>query len=481
MESQYEIINPSPSSLVASLRSIGYSLETAVADLIDNSITANAKNVDIDSPFEGVNTKIFIMDDGEGMTEQTLVEAMRLGSSSPYKERSRRDLGRFGLGLKTATFSQCKKLTVISKHRGIISARCWDLDMIVEQDKWLLSKDVPQEYIERLSSKESGTLVIWEHLDRIISLKDKRAESNFNNKKGLLRKHLSLTFHRFIENGSLSIKVGGTPITPWNPFLPSAQDGYKKELPTSSECNGKVQIHGMVMPHRSYFSDAEYREAGFGKGWTQMQGFYIYRGDRLLTAGGWLGLKSDGSSMLQEHHYDLARICVDISNDSDFDWDIDIKKSKAIPPDYLREPLSIIAKKIRSMAYETYSYRGTQKTKKSRNGVSLIPLWNSVSERNGKLFYSINKDYPLIQDILSALEPEMARKLICLLKLIAETLPVESIGFEASKSNSKRMSRPYETEQDELAEIRKTLIASFIIKGMSEFEAKEQVDLLLDI
>lgn len=82
------------------------------------------------------------------------------------------------------------------------------------------------------------------------------------------------------------------------------------------------------MPHRNYFTDKEYKDAGFRRGWTVMQGFYIYRGERLLTAGGWLGLKPDGTTM---HHYDLGRICVDITNDDDFDWDIDIKKSKATP------------------------------------------------------------------------------------------------------------------------------------------------------
>lgn len=169
-----EVINPSPSSLIASLRSMGYSLETAIADLIDNSITAGARNVDIDSPFCGQETKIYILDDGEGMSEERLVEAMRLGSCSPYTERSKKDLGRFGLGLKTATFSQCKRLTVVSKHKGSIAARCWDLDVIVEQNKWCLLKSVPQEYIDKVNQLESGTLVVWEKLDRVISEKDKK-------------------------------------------------------------------------------------------------------------------------------------------------------------------------------------------------------------------------------------------------------------------------------------------------------------------
>lgn len=481
-EEYYDEINPSPASIVESLRSIGYSLETAVADLIDNSITANAKTIDIDSPFCGADTKIMILDDGDGMDENTLIEAMRLGSHSPSMQRSKKDLGRFGLGLKTATFSQCKRLSVITKKNGVISARCWDLDLVIEQNKWCLLKNVPQEYIDKVSALHNGTLVVWEKLDRVISNKDKQAEKNFNTKKNILRRHLSITFHRFIEKKKLSIRVAGVEVNPWNPFLPQCSSAWKKELPPAYMCDGNVVITGMVMPHRNYFkSDAEYKDAGFRKGWTQMQGFYIYRADRLLTAGGWLGLKPDGTTMLQEHHYDLGRICIDITNGYDFDWDIDIKKSKATPPDYLRDILGQIAKKIRKMAYDTYSYRGTKTPVAPKKGEIYVPLWNSVSERNGKLYYSINNEYPFIKDILSSIDKETSKKLKMLLKLIAETIPAESIGFESSKSDSKRMSSPFETEPNELTEIKASLIESYISRGMNKEEAEEQLEYILNL
>lgn len=223
--------------------------------------------------------------------------------------------------------------------------RAWDLDKIIETNSWFLIKNAPLEYLNKLEGVESGTLIVWEKLDRIISTKDMKAESNFNNKKSILRNHLALTFHRFIESGRLDIQIGGVSVRPWNPFLPYKNSSLKKELP-EIVLNGSVHVKAWVMPHRNYFTEAEYKDAGFRKGWTLMQGFYIYRADRLLTAGGWLGLKPDGTTMLQEHHYDLARISVDITNKDDFDWDIDIKKSKATPPDYLREVLGNIAKKF---------------------------------------------------------------------------------------------------------------------------------------
>lgn len=475
----YEVVEPNASSIIESLRAIGYSLETAVADLIDNSITAGASSICIDSPFKGNDTKLFILDNGCGMDESTLKEAMKLGSSSPSDVRSTFDLGRFGLGLKTASFSQCKRLTVVTKHKGIISTRAWDLDLIISTNTWCLLKNVPQEYIDKVADLDSGTLVVWEKLDRVISSKDNRAESNFNNKKNILRRHLSLTFHRFIESGKLDIKIGGVSVTPWNPFLPNMYSSYKKELPPTQL--GSISVKAWVMPHRNYFSNSEYKEAGFRKGWTPMQGFYIYRGDRLLTAGGWLGLKPDGTTMLQEHHYDLARICVDITNTDDFDWDIDIKKSKATPPDHLREQLGVIAKRVRKMAYDTYSYRGT-KTPLTRGGIkSYIPLWNSVEERNGKLYYSVNSAHPYIQDILESLDNDQAQNVKQLIKLLSETLPVESISFEASKADRKMISPPYEDAPNEYNDIRQKLIDSLIKKGFSKEDAEEQVEIILNL
>ena len=342
-------------------------------------------------------------------------------------------------------------------------------------------KNAPLEYLNKLEGVESGTLIVWEKLDRIISTKDMKAESNFNNKKSILRNHLALTFHRFIESGRLDIQIGGVSVRPWNPFLPYKNSSLKKELP-EIVLNGSVHVKAWVMPHRNYFTEAEYKDAGFRKGWTLMQGFYIYRADRLLTAGGWLGLKPDGTTMLQEHHYDLARISVDITNKDDFDWDIDIKKSKATPPDYLREVLGNIAKKIRKMAYETYSYRGTQKPLIRKKGRQYIPLWNSVSERNGKLFYSINIDHPYVQSILESLDEINAKKVRQLIKLLAETLPAESIGFEASKSNRKRMSTPYETDPLEYDDIKSQLLSSLMNKkNMSKEEAEEQIEFILNL
>ena len=479
--SNYTIINPKASSIVSSLRSIGYSLETAIADIIDNSITAQAKTVDINSVFEGENTKITIMDDGIGMTEDTLVEAMRLGSTSPNEEREPSDLGRFGLGLKTASFSQCKRLVVLTKHQGIVSSRTWDLDVITQENEWRLSSDIPEAYISLFENKEQGTLVVWEKLDRIIAPNDRNAESNFSSKMATVRSHLSLVFHRFIESKRLNIKIGGGNVIPWNPFLPDADPSKKAELQEEKVANGNVIIRGWVMPHRSYFnSERDYKEAGFYKGWTPMQGFYIYRADRLLLAGGWLGLKSNGIKMRQERFYDLARISIDITNGYDFDWDIDIKKSKASPPDYLRKTLEIYAMAVRKQAYQVYNFRAKYQTSKRKNDKNNVPLWSQGIERNNKLCFKINKDNYFVKDFANSLNQEQTIAFYNILCLLSETIPVDSYYFQLSDKGDIEQDIPFGGNEDD--PVIKDLIMKYMNnKKCSEKEAREQVLILLNM
>ncbi len=480
-ELDYDIQQPEAAAITESLRSIGYSIETAIADLIDNSITAGASEISIFGEYKGDNTALYILDNGVGMSEEILWRAMRLGSSSPSESREKNDLGRFGLGLKTASFSQCRKFSVISKHNGKISGRYWDLDIINSTNEWRLRKDIDRNYCDILTGFEHGTLIVWEKLDRVISDKDKDAEKRFNSKKNSIKKHLGITFHRFIESGRLCIKVGGVSVSAWNPFLPDMDFSIKKEIPAVEACSGTIKIKGWVMPHKMYFSEREYKSAGYNKGWTNMQGFYIYRANRLLVAGGWLGLTINGQPIRQEHHYDLARICVDISNEHDFDWDIDIKKSKAIPPDYLVKSLESVAQQTRRLAYETYVFRGVPQKTKTSTGKNVIPLWSTAQERNKKLFYSINCDFPLVKDLLLGLDSDKATKLKELLKLLAETIPVHNVDFHVSNQDQKEFSSPYENCPDEMKLMYNKLVNCYIAQGFNRTDAEEQTKILLQL
>ena len=185
-------------AFISSMRSIGYSLNTAAADIIDNSITAHADTIEIfvEYAVNNESTAAFV-DNGHGMNREELLEAMRWGSKSPEDARDKNDLGRFGLGLKTASFSVCRRLTAVSAQNGIICSLCWDLDVLAERNSWNIIelsesqvKSLP--HIDRLG--ENGTLILWQKIDKIPA----KTKRSFNQMICRLWEHLELTFHRFL-------------------------------------------------------------------------------------------------------------------------------------------------------------------------------------------------------------------------------------------------------------------------------------------
>jgi hypothetical protein len=209
--------------MIETFRAIGYNLETAIADIIDNSISANAKNIYINRVWKGGKSYITIKDNGIGMTNHELIQAMRPGAQNPLNERSTTDLGRFGLGLKTASFSQCRKLSVLSKKKNYHTTYwSWDLDYVAQSKNWELIKWVPEEFLKELDDLESGTIVIWSELDRVLPLDtevtDENAKLKFSNSLDKVKKHISMIFHRFIEDKEVKIYWCGHEIESWNPF-----------------------------------------------------------------------------------------------------------------------------------------------------------------------------------------------------------------------------------------------------------------------
>ena len=207
---QAEAAVPSPKSTINAYRSFGYNLSTAVADIIDNSVSAGADKIFLEYEWKGKDTYLSILDNGVGMNKDELVLAMTPGSKDPAEERSANDLGRFGMGLKTASFSQCRKLTVISKKTGYsVIKRCWNLDFINSINSWILLDFVSNEkFIQKVDAQKSGTLVLWESLDRLVgdvSEENDHVEKALRREMITVRNHLALVFHRFIEKKTVQI------------------------------------------------------------------------------------------------------------------------------------------------------------------------------------------------------------------------------------------------------------------------------------
>lgn len=416
-----EPVNPNISNFIKSLRDIGYSFEVAVADVLDNSITAKASNVKIYTVHKP--EMIFcLLDDGEGMLEEELKEAMRLATKDPDEIRKRNDLGRFGLGLKTASFSQCKKLTVISKKKGRISARQWDLDYISQKNKWLLITpddidDLP--LIKELRAQKQGTLVIWQSIDRV----DKYG---FINTIDHLKQHLSMVFHRFMDSSipkkRLKITLNNTRIKPFNPF--NVKHPATQQMPSEKVIlkNLVVEVHPFILPHHSKVSQQEYEQYATEDGYIRSQGFYLYRENRLLIYGTWWRIHKATSA------HKLIRIKIDISNDQDDIWGIDVKKSTASPIPELRTELKRIISKIKIKGSRVYTRRGAKiKEKGIERFWELIPV-------DGKLRFAINRTHPVYSSICENLHESSTDQLDFYLNGVEAYLPLEAIQAHLQQS-----------------------------------------------
>lgn len=353
--------------MVESLRGMGYSAATALADIVDNSVSASARNVWITFAYRGPVSTIAVLDDGQGMSSSELLRAMTLGGISPLLHRSATDLGRFGLGLKTASFSQCRCLTVASRRDGQVSVRRWDLDYIARPDvgDWRLLSSPRRGSEALLSAVEEvpqGTLVLWEGLDRIVGAsgaKDAASENAFLDLVERAEQHLAMVFHRLIDGQTpeLRLHINGHRIKAWDPFLRFHPATDSTPIDCFNSHHGRGELQGFVLPHKDKLSEAEYRATGGIEGWTAQQGFYVYRNRRLLVAGGWLGLGSPRVWTMEEP-FKLARLRLEFTNSADHEWDIDVKKSIARPPRHLRRRIQDLAEIVRGNARRVFAHRG---------------------------------------------------------------------------------------------------------------------------
>ena len=420
---------PSAACLSASMRDLGYSLETAIADLIDNSISADADKIDIICDIACEHPVVVILDNGKGMTGDEVLAAMRHGTVNPRRHRSPKDLGRFGLGLKTASFSQCRSLTVVSTTDGLLSGAEWNLDRIDAADDWILNI-LDEAEIQALphigNLGRHGTAVAWQQLDRLLEDEANDHQQDIVNEKlEAVRRHLSLVFHRFLSGEvkgrtRISITINGHPIAPFDPFCKKSP--ATQVLPEEIVYVGgaEVRMQPYVLPHPSRLSAADYDFYQDRSDFISNQGGYVYRNGRLMAWGDWFRLVPKGEATK------LARIQIDFSNDLDEAWTIDIKKSRARPPHLVRERLRQIINKITDRSVTVHRGRGQRLFHETQ-----APLWERYADHDG-IRFAINVQHPIITSLTGKLLPEDAKLLRTLLDSIAASLPVEMIYSDYS-------------------------------------------------
>ncbi len=463
-----EIAKPNPKSTINSYRSFGYNLSTAISDIIDNSISANATEIKINYKWNGRDSFIAISDNGRGMNREDLVIAMTPGSKDPEDIRSEKDLGRFGMGLKTASFSQCKRLTCITKSENQNTLkRCWDIDFINSENEWQLLDFVSDEsFFQIIDNQTSGTMVLWEKMDRIVGNSENTNESvknAFYSEMTTVKNHLSLVFHKFIESKQIILYFQNTAIEPRNPFLLNLKP--KPEM-GQTEYFDNVEITYFILPHMSELNKQDYENSGGSLGWYQEQGFYIYRGDRMIVAADWLGIQK------KRDYSKLARIEVKFTNAFDFNWHLDIKKSTATPPIEIRKELERISKIAIIKSAKIYNWRGGQKINSEHVKSDYQPLWTDEKTRDGIKKYKINRNHPIIKSLLE----ENGKLSSKALHLLEENVPIELIlGNQNEDPSFHELEKINSAPSDDLIKLAIELFKINLSKGIPEDLAKQQI------
>lgn len=417
---------PDAASLMTSARSFGnYDLAGAIADLIDNSITAGASRIEISCEYGERHPEIRIRDDGCGMTEPELRNAMRPASTNPDAERSADDLGRFGWGMKSASFSQCKKLTVVSKKGDVHAGACWDLDDI---DDWSMMVYPPEEaaaLLMRPMSSDSGTELIWQKCDRFSELNTMNQEQ-FNEAVNHARRRLSLIFHRFISGHravrKIHISLNNTGLDPLDPFYEKHPATQAEPRETIMVGETKVIMQAYTLPHYSKLDKNEYEVLGGEEGYVKNQGFYVYRNNRLIIYGTWFRLAKHGELSK------LVRISIDIPNSLDSMWKITIDKSDAQLPSALRQRMKTLVDGFREKSTRVFRSKGG----KIGDGRT-VTVWERYAKHQS-IRYRINRKYPVIETLKRQLDDGNRRYLDAVLDLIETEFPIDTLFSDTSAS-----------------------------------------------
>lgn len=433
--------SPSPRSHIKTLMRIGYDFCTAVSDIVDNSISADSKYIDIYCPPGLTSPFLRIGDDGFGMDEEELLQNMRIGCKDASESRSAKDLGRFGSGMKTASFSQARILTVVSKKlNGDLCGARWDINKIESSDTWCLevldSEDI--ELLEKdgkVDIGEIGTQVIWESLT---CYQDESHSFGLDEEMAAhlasLRKHVGLHFHRFMSGkDSCSISINNNPVVPIDPFLSNCE-GYQEGRREKFRCKGgHIVIQTHVLPSIGRITPAELEKLGGVSDIAQRQGLYIYRNKRLINAGGWLDLA--------KHHQltALARVQIDIPAELDDEWSTDVKKATLqLPPRIKRDLRKYLSDPI-TKSRKVYTYKG----KKDEAGT----FWKIVNnEETKKLTYEINSENQDFQNLVTRTPPHLRQTFLAYITRLSVELPIHHIYNSMAD-------RPRDIKQNDIEEL----------------------------
>ena len=410
---------------MTSARSFGnYDLSSALADLLDNSIKAKARTIDIKCIRKDDGPEVRILDDGSGMTMDELHRAMRPASSNPDEERAPDDLGRFGWGMKSASLSQCRHFAVVTRHDGNLAGASWDLDDLADWKMGILEQEEIAEVADQRLLERDGTEIIWSKCDRLSEFGNVGGKG-FNDLVAHAKKQLSLIFHRYLggEEGLRRLKVtfNGDALKPADPFFRNHDATQPQPLESLTLGGQPVEVQAFILPHYSKVTAGEHDQLGGEEGFVRNQGFYVYRQHRLIIHGTWFRLVKHGELS------QLVRIAVNIPNSLDAMWKITLDKADAQLPSGLKSRLKDIVDGLKRKSGKVFQSRGG----KIREEAGKTSVWAKYV-RNGEVRYYLNREHPLIAGMLEDEDKDKARAFGAALGIIEDCFPVISIGEDYS-------------------------------------------------
>ncbi len=362
------------------------------------------------------------------MSEAELIEAMRPGTRSPSEARVEGDLGRFGLGLKTASFSQCRCLTVISRKDGRTSAAVWDLDTVVETNEWTLG--ILETATELKNSRllgQTGTVVVWDKLDRLAGEGGEINERELDRSSAAVADYLALVFHRFLlgrASGSRSrieLFLNGAAIPPFDPFF--TERAFQEPEDVFRYGDSRMKVRTYTLPHFSAVPKEDWERYAGQEGYLKNQGFYVFRGDRLIVYGTWFGLMRQGELTK------LTRVALDLPTTLDATWKVDVKKASAQPPPEVRRYLRGLLERMNVTGRKVFRHKGAQATSNER-----LPVWRRIVTGED-VMYRVDLDHPAIAHLLEQCPTEALRGQVeAVLELVAGGLPLAALYNDVASS-----------------------------------------------
>ena len=466
---------PEAGRLMGSMRSIGYTFESAMADIIDNSISACSHEIHLFFPTEASSCYVAVLDDGIGMNKNELFQAMRYGSSACEDTRSEMDLGRYGLGMKSASLSQCRVLTVASKNNGVISAYRWDYNQIKGQKAWLMGElfedeieDMP--HIDELKSQMQGTLVVWQDFDIISKSSSGLVFHTLMKYKANMINYTGLIFHRFINSSikkdRIAIFINKHKVEALDPFLEKHEKTTERkeiDLVVDDKDGNKrhISVTPFILPFVKDLSEKDIKKLGGIENMRVKQGFYIYRNKRLIIWGTWFGMQR---TELTKN----ARIRVDIPNSLDDIWSIDIKKQNATIPVMIQKQLKRAVEDAMNFSVRQQTHRG-----RKNNPDSMINfIWNRMEGRDeNHYYYVINRQTELFKYVRSKISDEAYSYVEMLIDEIEKGIPYHQMYLDTANNSIQPNDDP---ERDaELIQRAILLVNNYISMGL---DSKEIID-----